>query len=72
MAPANHETLLYALDPVRFARECLEFDPDPHQARILESNANRAILNCSRNGANPRCAQSKYSTAHSTNPARLS
>ena len=57
IAVANHESLLYALDPVRFARECLEFDPDPHQARILESNANRAILNCSRQwGKSTVCA----------------
>jgi hypothetical protein len=36
------------LSPVDFARELLHFEPDPHQARILESGAQRVILNCSR------------------------
>ena len=33
---------------VCFAREQLNFDPDPRQAEVLESTAKRGILNCTR------------------------
>ena len=36
------------LHPVDFARELLGFEPDNHQAHILASDAQRVILNCSR------------------------
>ena len=40
--------LLFALDPVRFAREALGFHPDSTQARVLRSNNRRLLLNCTR------------------------
>jgi len=40
--------LLWALDPVRFAREALGFHPDSSQARVLRSNMRRLLLNCTR------------------------
>lgn len=40
--------LLWALDPVRFAREALGFHPDSSQARVLRSNMRRILLNCTR------------------------
>jgi predicted phage terminase large subunit-like protein len=39
---------LASRDPVFFAEEILEFDPDPWQAAFLRSRAQRIILNCSR------------------------
>ena len=39
--------LSYALDPITWARECLHFNPDPWQARVLESPKN-ILLNCCR------------------------
>ena len=39
---------LAAHDPVIFAQELLEFNPDPWQAAFLRSDAPRIILNCSR------------------------
>jgi hypothetical protein len=40
--------LEYALDPVKFAVERLNFQPDPWQERLLRSTEPRVILNCSR------------------------
>ena len=40
--------LLWALDPVRFAREALGFHPDSSQARVLRSHKLRLLLNCTR------------------------
>ena len=37
-----------ALDPVAFAVERLNFEPDPWQADVLRSSASRLALNCSR------------------------
>lgn len=37
-----------ALDPVAFALERLNFEPDPWQAKVLQSPAKRLALNCSR------------------------
>ena len=37
-----------ALDPVAFAIERLNFEPDPWQADVLRSSASRLALNCSR------------------------
>lgn len=38
----------YAIDPVTFAREQLDFEPDPWQVEVLLSPAKRLLLNCSR------------------------
>ena len=38
----------YALDPVRFAREALGFEPDAKQALVLNPTIHRGLLNCSR------------------------
>jgi hypothetical protein len=40
--------LRYALDPVVWAAECLDFRCDPWQARVLRSHARQTLLNCSR------------------------
>lgn len=40
--------LRYALDPVRFARQSLAFEPDPWQARVLRWPGRQLLLNCSR------------------------
>jgi phage terminase large subunit-like protein len=40
--------LLWALNPVMFAREALDFHPDPSQARVLLSTNPRLLLNCTR------------------------
>jgi hypothetical protein len=46
-----------ALDAAHFARECLNFHPDEHQARFLQSTAHRVILNCTRQwGKSTVCA----------------
>ncbi len=42
------DTLAYANDPVRFAREKLDFAPDAWQAELLHSRAPNVICNCSR------------------------
>lgn len=42
--------LLLALDPVRFARERLHFNPDGWQAQALRSRAPRSLWNCTRQG----------------------
>lgn len=38
----------HAADPVAFAREVLNFDPDPWQVRVLRSPSRRQLLNCCR------------------------
>ena len=49
--------LAVSLDAAEFAKTCLEFQPDPHQTRVLQSYANRAILNCTRQwGKSTVCA----------------
>lgn len=40
--------LAYALDPVLWAVEELDFTPDPWQAEVLRSPSSRILLNCSR------------------------
>src|ERR1700681_4563545 len=40
--------LVYMVDPVKFARERLEFDPDVRQAEVLGRRMPRALLNCTR------------------------
>ena len=40
--------LIYALDPVLFAAECLSFNPDSWQKDVLRTSMKRVILNCSR------------------------
>ncbi len=37
-----------ALDPVAFAEERLNFQPDPWQTKVMRSPAKRMLLNCSR------------------------
>ena len=40
--------ICHALDPVAFARERLDFQPDPKQALVLASRSKQVILNCTR------------------------
>jgi Terminase large subunit, T4likevirus-type, N-terminal len=40
--------LVYMVNPVKFARERLEFDPDVRQAEVLGRRVRRALLNCTR------------------------
>lgn len=40
--------LVYLVDPVAFARERLEFEPDARQAEVLGRRLRRALLNCTR------------------------
>lgn len=40
--------LRLALDPVMWTKENLGLEPDPWQAEVLQSNAKRILLNCSR------------------------
>lgn len=48
MTKEQIDELRYSLSPSRFAREVLNFTPDPWQEKMLESNSKRIILNCSR------------------------
>jgi hypothetical protein len=41
-------TIAQELDPVRFAKELLNFCPDPLQERVLDPRNTHGILNCSR------------------------
>ncbi len=51
---------------VSFAREQLNFDPDPRQTEVLESTAKRGILNCTRQwGKSTVAAIKALHTAHS-------
>ena len=45
---SRDDDLLYALDPVIWAREVLGFHPDGWQQDLLRSRQNKIILNCSR------------------------
>ena len=40
--------LMSALDPVAFAQDKLDFEPDPWQANLLRSTSNQVLLNCCR------------------------
>lgn len=42
------KSLLHALDPVSFAKDRLDWQPDEWQTRFLRSSSKRIILNCSR------------------------
>jgi hypothetical protein len=42
------KTVANLLDPVRFAKEVLNFHPDPLQERVLDPQNTHGILNCSR------------------------
>ena len=46
--PGGFQDAIYSLDVARFAREQLGFVPDETQERVLNSRANRGILNCTR------------------------
>ena len=52
MAPGTLNALAsdlrHALDPVAFASELLDFEPDPWQAKALRSSGKNILLNCSR------------------------
>jgi hypothetical protein len=51
---------------VSFARDQLGFNPDPRQAEVLESQAKRGILNCTRQwGKSTVAAIKALHTAHS-------
>ena len=42
------EDIAYKLSPALWAREALGFEPDPWQASVLDSNAKKVMLCCSR------------------------
>src|SRR5438105_2551580 len=44
----NLNDLVHMVDPVRFARERLEFEPDAPQAAVLSRRSHRVLLNCTR------------------------
>ena len=48
--------LRYTIDPALFARECLKFEPDNWQARVLESNNNTLLNVCRQAGKSTTCA----------------
>jgi len=55
--PSANDDLIYALDPVLWAREVLGYHPDPWQADLLRSRSRKIILNCSRqSGKSTTCA----------------
>ena len=55
--PSVADDLIYASDPVLWAREVLGFHPDPWQADLLRSRSKKIILNCSRqSGKSTVCA----------------
>ena len=55
--PSVADDLIYASDPVLWAREVLDFHPDPWQADLLRSRSKKIILNCSRqSGKSTVCA----------------
>ncbi|OPY57384.1 MAG: Terminase-like family protein [Methanosaeta sp. PtaU1.Bin112] len=57
MPSATADDLLYAADPVLWAREVLGYHPDPWQADLLRSRSRKIILNCSRqSGKSTTCA----------------
>jgi hypothetical protein len=45
---AETQDLIYALDPVAWCRQELNFSPDPWQADVLMSSHPRILLNCAR------------------------
>jgi len=55
--PSVADDLVYASDPVTWAKEVLGYHPDPWQARLLRSRSRKIILNCSRqSGKSTTCA----------------
>jgi hypothetical protein len=44
----NIQMAAYAFDPARFAKDRLDFQPDPRQAEVLKLSIRRGLLNCSR------------------------
>ena len=50
-----------ALDPVVFARDC-GIDPDLVQARVLNSNSSRLLLNNSGSGGSPQSRRLSHCT----------
>ena len=71
----NQDNWLAALadtcDVSGFARERLLFDPDVHQQAVLECNARRVILNCSRQWGKSTVVAAKAVHAACTNPGAL-
>lgn len=45
---SEYENTGLALNPYKFAKECLDFHADPRQKEVLQSSAHRMILNCTR------------------------
>ena len=55
--PSVADDLVYAADPVTWAKEVLGYHPDPWQADLLRSRSRKIILNCSRqSGKSTTCA----------------
>jgi hypothetical protein len=55
--PSVADDLVYASDPVIWAKEVLGYHPDPWQAKLLRSRSKKIILNCSRqSGKSTTCA----------------
>ena len=55
--PSVADDLIYASDPVTWAKEVLGFQPDSWQADLLRSRSRKIILNCSRqSGKSTTCA----------------
>lgn len=48
--------LRYAINPVLWSRECLHWEPDNWQARVLESNNNTLLNVCRQAGKSTTCA----------------
>jgi hypothetical protein len=57
-APKGNAVANYSIGPIaEWARSLLNFEPDANQVAVLESTANRAILNCTRQwGKSTVCA----------------
>jgi len=55
--PSVADDLVYAADPVTWAKEVLAYHPDPWQADLLRSRSRKIIMNCSRqSGKSTTCA----------------
>lgn len=58
-------------DPVQFARQSLDFHPDPHQAAILSGRHHRLMLNCSRQWGKSTVTAAKAIHVALTQPGAL-
>jgi hypothetical protein len=64
-------TFANAIEATGFARECLQFDPDLHQEAVLNCNARRVILNCSRQWGKSTVVAAKAVHTAYTQPGSL-